>query len=214
MLKQRLSLNLQIVRKDSTYLLTEAKLFRNNAAQVLGFLNECVRRWDDLSLPDSHPAERIRTRSFDVDELAARIPEQPLTEETALEILRRQYERKKLRAGSLADADPETWAGKTRKVLQAMSLPEKTKLVWFDTSGLLGSIKDAVAVGPAGFYLLENKQTVKTVPMEDIYNVGRSGKRAVVTTLQNQTYNPDLPQDMILLLDEYVKAVQLARQMG
>ena len=149
-----------------------------------------------------------------MDELAARIPEQPLTEETALEILRRQYERKKLRAGSLADADPETWAGKTRKVLQAMSLPEKTKLVWFDTSGLLGSIKDAVAVGPAGFYLLENKQTVKTVPMEDIYNVGRSGKRAVVTTLQNQTYNPDLPQDMIPLLDEYVKAVQLARQMG
>lgn len=213
-LKQRLSLNLQIVRKDSTYLLTEAKLFRNNAAQVLGFLNECVRRWDEPSLPDSHPAERIRTRSFDVDELAARIPEQPLTEETALEILRRQYERKKLRAGSLADADPETWAGKTRKVLQAMSLPEKTKLVWFDTSGLLGSIKDAVAVGPAGFYLLENKQTVKTVPMEDIYNVGRSGKRAVVTTLQNQTYNPDLPQDMIPLLDEYVKAVQLARQMG
>ena len=95
-----------------------------------------------------------------------------------------------------------------------MSLPEKTKLVWFDTSGLLGSIKDAVAVGPAGFYLLENKQTVKTVPMEDIYNVGRSGKRAVVTTLQNQTYNPDLPQDMIPLLDEYVKAVQLARKMG
>lgn len=213
-LKQMLSLNLQIVRKDSTYLLTDAKLFRNNASQVLSFLNECLRRWNELSLTDSHPAERVRTRPFDLNALSALIPRKPLTEETALEILRRQYESKKLRSGTLADPDPETWAGKTRRVLQAMSLPEKTKLVWFDTSGLLGSIKDAVAVGPAGFYLLENKQTVKTVPMADIYNVGRSGKRPALTTIQNQTFNLELPQDMIPLLDEYVKAVQLAKQLS
>lgn len=213
-LKQMLSLNLQIVRKDSTYLLTDAKLFRNNANQVLSFLNECLRRWNELSLTDSHPTERVRTRPFDVNALSALIPGRPLTEETALEILRRQYEKKKLRAGTLIDPDPEAWAGKTRKVLQALSLPEKTKLVWFDTSGLLGSVKDAVAVGPAGFWLLENKQNVKAVPMQEIFGLSRSGKRPVLTTLQNQTFNLELPQDMIPLLDEYVKAVQLAKQLS
>ena len=207
-LKQVLSANLQIVRKDNTYLLTDAKLFRSNAAQVVGFLNECLRRWNELSLPDGSPSS-TRTPSFSAEVYSAPLLAKPLSEQTVLEILRAQCAKGKIRDGSIQQNDDEAWQSKTRKLLQSFGLPERTKLVWFDTSGVLGSIKEGIAAGPNGLYILENKQPVRTVLMEDIFSLTKSGKRACLTTIRGQTYTLELAPAMIAPLAEYIKGIQL-----
>ena len=210
-MKQHLSLNLQIIRQDDTYLLTDAKLFRNNANQVISFLNECLRRWNELSLAESYPGGVIRTAGFDVEALTAATRTEPLTEDKVLNILRRSFAAAKGKAGTVSVPDQEVWLGKTRKLLQAMNLPEKTKIAWFDTSGILGSVKEAVAVGPAGVYLLASKQPLQTVPMGDIFSLAKAGKRVVLTTLSNQTLNLDVPPEMAPLLNDYIRGIQLSR---
>ena len=210
-MKQMLSVTLQIVRKDSTYLLTDAKLFRANSNAVLDFLNECLRRWPEQSLPDHISMHPIRTPGFDAGKLTQPIPAGELTENGVLEILRARCAAEKLKDGNLAAVDPEAWQAKTRKLLQTVGLPETTKLAWFDTSGILGSIKEAIAIGPAGIYVFNGKQAVRTVPMDEIYSLARSGKRAVLTTLQNQTENLDLPLDMVAPLSDYIRGIQLCR---
>ena len=210
-MKQMLSVTLQIVRKDSTYLLTDAKLFRANSNAVLDFLNECLRRWPEQSLPDHITMHPIRTPGFDAGKLTQPIPEGALTENGVLEILRARCAAEKLKDGNVAGADPEAWQAKTRKLLQTVGLPETTKIAWFDTSGILGSIKEAIAIGPAGIYVFNGKQPVRTIGMDEIYSLARSGKRAVLTTLQNQTENLDLPLDMVAALSDYIRGIQLCR---
>lgn len=210
-MKQMLSVTLQIVRKDSTYLLTDAKLFRANSNAVLEFLNECLRRWPEQSLPDHISMHQIRTPGFDAEKLTQPIPAGELTENGVLEILRARCAAEKLKDGNVAGSDPEAWQAKTRKFLQAAGLPETTKIAWFDTSGILGSIKEAIAVGPAGIYLFNGKQSARVIGMDEIYSLARSGKRAVLTTLQNQTENLDLPLDMVAPLSDYIRGIQLCR---
>ena len=87
--------------------------------------------------------------------------------------------------------------------------PERTKLVWFDTSGVLGSIKEGIAAGPNGLYILENKQGLRTVPMDEICELTKAGKRACLTTTRGQTLTLDLAPAMIAPLADYIKGIQL-----
>jgi hypothetical protein len=137
-----------------------------------------------------------------------------LTEAGAAEILRSRFEAEHLSDGAVIGADAEAWQAKLRKLLQTFGLPEQTRLVWYDTSGILGSIKSAVAVGPAGFYLMNGKQDVRVIPIEDVYRLERSGRRTVLTTVQNQTETADIPAALLPALEEYVKGVQLARYLS
>ena len=178
---------------------------------MLNFLNECVRRWPELSLSDHASMHPIRTPGFDVEALAQPIPEMELTEKGVLEILRARCAAEKLKDGSVAGANQEAWQAKTKKLLQTFGMPENTKLAWFDTNGILGAIKEAVAVGPAGIYICGGRQEVRTIPMGEICSLTRSGKRAVLTTLQNQTEHLDLPLNMVPALSEYIRGVQLCR---
>ena len=210
-MKQLLSANLQIVRKDSTYLLTDAKLFRGNMNQILSFLNECLRRWPEHSLPEGRTTHPIRTPAFRIEALAAPTAAPELTENAVLELLRARCAAEKLKAGTLAGTDEAAWQAKLTKLLQTFGLPEQTKIAWYDTSGILGAMKDGIAVGPAGVYLLNGKQDYRLIPTAEIYSLSRVGRRVVLTTLQNQTENLDLPLDLVPVLGEYLKGIQLAR---
>ena len=188
------------------------KLSRASADKTVAFLNDCLRRWP--SRKGSVTTNPIRTDPIDVVSLARPIPETALTEAGAAEILRRRFEAEHLSDGAVIGADAEAWQAKLRKLLQTFGLPEQTRLVWYDTSGILGSIKSAVAVGPAGVYLMNGKQDVRVIPIEDVYRLERSGRRTVLTTVQNQTETADIPAALLPALEEYVKGVQLARYLS
>ena len=187
------------------------KLSRGSADKVAGFLSQCLQRWP--SRRGAVTTNPIRTPALDVVTLAKPIPAAQLTETDAADILRRRCEAENLRGGNVIGTDDAAWQAKLRKLLQTFGLPEQTKLVWYDTSGILGSIKSAVAVGPAGVYLMDGKQDVRIVPMDEICTLERSGRRTVLTTVRNQVETPAIPADYLPALDEYVKGVQLARHL-
>ncbi|MBQ2149673.1 MAG: hypothetical protein II435_06955, partial [Bacteroidales bacterium] len=64
------------------------------------------------------------------------------------------------------------------------------------------------------FYLMNGKQDVRVIPIEDVYRLERSGRRTVLTTVQNQTETADIPAALLPALEEYVKGVQLARYLS
>lgn len=208
-MKQHMSLNLQVVRKDNTYLLTTAKISRSGSERTLDFLNECVRRWNDPELVGARSASPIRTRRFDTTEYAApvepRLPDPAL----ALELFRRRYDGEHLREGTLFHAGDAGWEQKAARLLAGFGLPETTPLVWFDTSGLLGSIREGVAVGPRAIYWKDGKQSVQVIPLEEIFAMERSGKQLAITTLHGQSFRPELSAVMFPLVEDYVRAIQL-----
>lgn len=210
-MKQVFSATLQIVRKDSTYLLTDAKIFRANSDAVLSFLNECLRRWPEKSLSDHLTSYPIHTANFDAEALSGPIPEPELREEDVLQILRDQCAAEKLKDGTVAGTDAAAWKAKLAKLLQTFGLPENARIAWYDTSGLFGTMKDGIAVGPAGVWVLNSKQSHRLIPLDEIYSLKRVGKRAVLTTMQNETENLDCPLDMVPALADYLKGIQLCR---
>ena len=72
-------------------------------------------------------------------------------------------------------------------------------------------MKDGIAVGPAGVWVLNSKQSHRLIPLDEIYSLKRVGKRAVLTTMQNETENLDCPLDMVPALADYLKGIQLCR---
>ena len=207
-MKQHMSLNLQIVRKDNSYLLTSARISRSGSERTLEFLNECVRRWNAPELIGARSASPIRTRRFETAEYTApvetRLPDAAL----ALELFRRRYDAEHIREGTLYRAG-EDWEQRTARLLASFGLPETTPLIWFDTSGLLGSIRDGVAVGPRAIYWKDSKLPVQVIPLEEIYAIDRNGKQLTVAKLNGQRFYPEMPAVMVPLVEDYVRAIQL-----
>ena len=127
----------------------------------------------------------------------------------ALEIFRRRYEEGRLREGNLFRAGEEGWEQRTAKLLEFFGLPETTPLIWFDTSGLLGSVREGVAVGPKAIYWKDSKQPMQSVPLAEIYGMESSGRQMSITDLQGQSYRLELPAAMFPLVEDYVRAIQL-----
>ncbi|MBQ1410463.1 MAG: hypothetical protein IIY94_04215 [Oscillospiraceae bacterium] len=208
-MKQHMSLVLQVVRKDNSYLLTNAKISRSGGERTLEFLNTCLNRWNAPELVGARSTNPIRTHRFETADFTApveiRLPDAAL----ALEIFRRRYEEGRLREGNLFRAGEEGWEQRTAKLLEFFGLPETTPLIWFDTSGLLGSVREGVAVGPKAIYWKDSKQPMQSVPLAEIYGMESSGRQMSITDLQGQSYRLELPAAMFPLVEDYVRAIQL-----
>lgn len=208
-MRQRLNLNLQIVRKDNTYLLTEARISRSGAERILDFLNECLRRWFEPSIIQGRPRP-IRTRPFDPADYTAPV-ESPLPDEnTALAIFKARYAAENLREGNLIREGEESWEQRTRRLLQNFELSERTQLIWYWSAALLGSVKEGVALGPKAIYARSGKQPTQIIPIEEIHELVRTGNRQItVTTVSDQSFRLELPGVMAPLLADYVRTIQL-----
>ena len=208
-MRQHMSLMLQVVRKDNTYLLTEAKISRSGAERTLDFLNDCLRRWNEPELIGARSASPIRTRRFESTDYTE--PVEPCLPDAAmaLTLLRRRYDGERIREGNLFRPGEEGWQQRVSRLLAGFGLPETTPLVWYDATVLLGSLRDGVALGPRAIYWKDSKLPVQSIPIEDIYSMDRSGKRMIVTTLRGQSFQPELPAVMIPLVEDYVRTIQL-----
>ena len=209
-MKQRLTLNLQIVRKDNTYLLTEARISRGGAQRTLDFLNDCVRRWEEAGLAETYPVTPIRTRRFEASDYAAPVEPVIPTPEMALELFKTQYAEAKLREGNLIREGEESWENRTRRLRQNFGLSERTPLIWYESASILGTVKEGLALGPGGLYQKEGKQPTLAIPLEEIYAVKAAGsKRATVFNLQNQSWTLPISDSMVPLIGDYVRTIQL-----
>ena len=209
-MRQRLALNLQIVRKDNSYLLTEARIGRGNAERTLDFLNECLRRWFEPGMDGARPVNPIRTRRFELSEFTQPTQTRLPDAETALNIFRSSYTGAKLREGNLIRAGEEGWEQRLRRLLLNFELPENTPVVWFCSASLLGSVKEGVAFGPKAIYYKQNKQPTRILHLGEIWQITRSGsKQVTVTTIHNQSCKLDISGDMAPLLADYVRTIQL-----
>ena len=212
--KQMLSMTLQVVRKDNSYLLTEAKIFRLGASSVLDFLNECLRRWPERALPEGQLPAGAKTPAFLPAEYTAAPEVTLLNEQTVLQTLQAKFAAEKLKDGVLFGADKEGWENKTKKLLQNFELSDRTALVWYYAPSLLGSMKEGVAVGPGGIYAKQSKQPVVIIPMDEICSLERTGgKQAEVLTVSGQVRTLELPGAVIPALQDYIRGIQLCAQL-
>ena len=209
-MRQHMSLLLQIVRKDNSYLLTNARLGRSGAERTLDFLNECLRRWNEPGMSGAPSASPIRTRRFEAAEFAAPVEPRLPNAADALEIFRRRLEADKLREGNLIREGEDGWEQRSRRLLQSFGLPETTRLIWFCASSLLGTVREGLALGPAALYQKEGKQPVRIIPLEEIAGFSANGRQISVTTVRGQSCRLELPAGMLSPVEDYVKAVQLA----
>ena len=208
-MKQHMSLFLQVVRKDNTYLLTGAKISRSGAERTLDFLNACLRRWNEDEMIGARSTSPIRTRRFETAAFTATVEPRLPDAVLALELFRRRYDSERLHEGTLFRSGEENWEQRKARLLASFELPESTPLVWYDTSGLLGSIRDGVAIGPRAIYWKDSKLPVQIIPLEEIYAIDRNGKQLTVTTLRGQRFYPEMPSVMVPLVEDYVRAIQL-----
>ncbi len=209
-MKQRLTMNLQIVRKDNTYLLTEAKLSRMGLERTLDFLNDCLRRWFDPGMAQGLSANPIRTRRFETGEFSDPVEPGVPNADTALEGLKAAFAAGKLREGNLIREGEESWNQRTRRLLQNFELPENTPLVWYCSASILGSVREGVALGPKAIYVKESRLPTKTIPLLEIYSIQRGGnKRVDLSTVQNQSYGLEISGDLAPVLADYVRTIQL-----
>jgi hypothetical protein len=203
-------MNLQIVRKDNTYLLTEAKLSRMGLERTLDFLNDCLRRWFDPGMAQGLSANPIRTRRFETGEFSDPVEPGVPNADTALEGLKAAFAAGKLREGNLVREGEESWNQRTRKLLLNFELPENTPLVWYCSASILGSVREGVALGPKAIYVKENRLPTKTIPLLEIHTLQRGGsKRVDLSTVQNQSYGLEISGDLAPVLADYVRTIQL-----
>ena len=84
-------------------------------------------------------------------------------------------------------------------------------LVWFTTSGLMGSMKEGIGVGPRGLVIRSGKQPAQRIPTDQIWTLTRSGgKKILLTCTGGQSQTLDLPGDMAPMLQNYFRTLQLA----
>ena len=208
-MKQHMSLILQVVGKDSSYRLTGARLGRSGAERVLAFLNECLRRWNEPGLAGAPSANPIRTRRFEPADYTAPVEELLPDEAMALEIFRSRCLREKLREGNLIREGEDGWEQRTRRLLMNFELPETTKLIWYCSSTLLGTVREGVALGPKAIYQKQSRQPTQIIPLGEIMELSRSGKQISVSTVRGQSFPLELPPVMLSPVQDYIKAIQL-----
>lgn len=212
-MRQKLTLNLQIEKKDG-FSLTEAKIGRNGAERTINFLNECLRRWNEPGIEKNQPANPIRTQRFDPSLYMQPVPSSYPNPEMALGILRDRLNAEKLNEGHLILDKEEQWGQRVQRLLQIFELQASTPLIWYNTSSILGSLKEAVGVGPDGIYQKEGKQPTVIIPVDTVYHIRRSGnKQVTIVTIRNKRHVLRIPGDMASPLEDYVKAIQLGREL-
>ena len=210
-MKRMFTADLQIVRKNSSYLLTEAKVSRGSADKVMDFLNECLRRWFEPNLEESYPRQLTHTAGFDRRPLEAPIPALALDAEAALDLFCREYMSRDRKDGSLISNDPDAWNAKLQKLAQGFELDAVPDLIWFNASGLLGSMKEGTGIGPAGLIYRTGKQPAQMIPTEQIWKLEKAGNKKVqLLTTGGQTHTLELPGDLAPVLLNYFRTLQLA----
>ena len=208
-MKQHLSLLLQIVGKDNSYRLTEARISRSGAERTLDFLNDCIRRWANPG-PAGRLAAELRVRSLDAADYTAPVEPETLRPQIAWELFSEAYQAAGLREGYLIRPGDEDDMQRVRKLRENFGLPENAPLVWYGPASRFGPVKEGVAFGAQGIYQKEGKDPVRTVPLAEICTVcPADGKRMLVTTLQNETVTLSVTDHMIPLIADYVRAIQL-----
>ena len=208
-MKQHLSLLLQIVGKDNSYRLTEARISRSGAERTLDFLNDCIRRWANPG-PAGRLAAELRVRSLDAADYTAPVEPETLRPQIAWELFSEAYQAAGLREGYLIRPGDEDDMQRVRKLRENFGLPENAPVVWYGPASRFGPVKEGVAFGAQGIYQKEGKDPVRTVPLAEICTVcPADGKRMLVTTLQNETVTLSVTDHMIPLIADYVRAIQL-----
>ena len=210
-MRQHLSLNLQIVGKDSSYRLTDAKISRGGAERTLAFLNDCVSRWAEPGPPSSRgiPAE-LRLPRLNPADYTAAVEAEPPTAKDAWEQFCAAYEAAGLRQGNLVRPGDDADSEKLRRLRLNFGLPENAALVWYGSASRLGPVKEGAAVGPKAVYLKEGKQPLRSIPIEEVFELRAvSGKRVNVVSLRGESLTLEISDDMVPLLSDYVRTIQL-----
>ena len=208
-MRQHLSLLLQIVGKDSSYRLTEARISRGGADRTLEFLNECVSRWAEPG-PAGRLAADLRVRRLDPAEYAAPVEPRTLSPRLAWELFCRAWEAAGLREGNLIRPEDKSAQERLPKLRLSLGLGENTALIWYASAARLGPVKEGVALGPRGIYGKEGKNPVLCIPLETILSIRPVGsRRAEVVTLGNERFTLPVSDDMAALIWDYVRSIQL-----
>ena len=208
-MRQHLSLLLQIVGKDSSYRLTEARISRGGADRTLEFLNECVSRWAEPG-PAGRLAADLRVRRLDPAEYAAPVEPRTLSPRLAWELFCRAWEAAGLREGNLIRPEDKSAQERLPKLRLSLGLGENTALIWYASAARLGPVKEGVALGPRGIYSKEGKNPVLCIPLETILSIRPVGsRRAEVVTLGNERFTLPVSDDMAALIWDYVRSIQL-----
>ena len=98
-----------------------------------------------------------------------------------------------------------------QKALQAFELPGTTQLIWYDVSTILGIIRGGVALGENEIYLKESKKPTVAIPIQEIYQVEKTGKKQVTVRLpHNQKVQLPIAGEMAKPIANYVLALQLS----
>lgn len=210
-MRQHLSLNLQIVGKDNSYRLTEAKISRGGSERTLEFLNDCVRRWAEPG-PAANSAVIAEYRQPRLDAAVYTAPVEPEypTADTAGKLFADAYRAAGLREGNLVQPEDGSSVERLTKMRANLGLPQNTPVVWYASASRLGPMKEGTVVGRKAIYLKEGKQPLRSIPMEEISEIRAAGsKRVTVTSLRNETLTLEISDDMVPLLSDYVRTVQL-----
>ena len=210
-MRQHLSLNLQIVGKDNSYRLTDARISRSGSERVLEFLNDCVSRWAEPGPPTSRGiSAEYRLPRLDAADYTAPVELEPPTAREAGEQFRAAYESARLRCGTLVSPEDSSGMDRLRRLRQNFGLPENVPVIWYESASRLGPVKEGAAIGPRAVYLKEGKLPLRTIPVGEIFEIRASGSRRVtVTSLRNETLTLETADDMAPLLADYVRTLQL-----
>ena len=210
-MRQHLSLSLQIVGKDNSYRLTDAKISRSGAERTLAFLNDCVSRWAEPGPPTSRGlSAELRLPRLDASDYTAPVEAEPPTARDAWTQFCAAYEKAGLRHGNLVRPGDEAAAERLRKLRTNFGLPENAPLVWFESASRLGPVKEGAAIGPRAVYLKDGKLPLRSIPIEEVFEIrAASGRRVTVSSLHNETLTLETSEDMVPLLTDYVRTIQL-----
>ena len=210
-LPEKMKLRLQIEGKDNSFNCTEAQIARRGASRTLEFLNDCCRRWDEPGLDKPLPTAETHIEPFDASRYLRPVPSVILNREQARSIFQDDMAADKNHEGVLIRREDPNSLQRMQKTLQAFELPDTTQLLWFDVSTILGIIRGGVALGENEIYLKEGKQPTVTIPIQEIYQVEKTGKKQVTVKLpHNRKVQLPIAGEMAKPLANYVLALQLS----
>ncbi|MBR4657132.1 MAG: hypothetical protein IKO68_11380 [Oscillospiraceae bacterium] len=208
-MRQHMSLLLQIVGKDNSYRLTEARISRIGSERTLEFLNDCFKAWAEPGPAGPLPAN-LRVRRLDPAEYTAPVETEPLSPRIAWELFCRAYDEAELRDGNLIRPEDQNALERLPKLRLSLGLPENTPVIWYASASWLGTVKEGVALGTRGLYSKEGKNPVQTVPTEEIAALRAAGSRRMsVTLLSGETLSLPISEAMTPLILDYIHALQL-----
>ena len=208
-MRQHLTLSLQIVGKDNSYRLTEAKISRGGSERTLEFLNDCVRCWAEPG-PAGRLAAELRICPLEAADFTAPVEPEPLRPLVAWELFCQAYEAAKLREGRIIRPGDREALERLPKLRLTMGLPENASLVWYESASRLGPPKEGVALGLNALYRKEGKEPAQIIPLDSIHKLLPAGsKRMTVLTLQNESLSLPVSDEMAPLIADFVRTIQL-----